>query len=133
VKTDDPAAVFDDLNALRRESNELAPPKPGLRGHYRRGKSVEKFARIPFDRARELGCHNVSATAWRLLIELDRLVFENGGRNPVLLTNHRMKTAGILRDAKWRALRQLKRAGVVSIQQGPGRAPLVTYHWQPIQ
>src|SRR5262245_48187448 len=64
----DPASVFDDLDALRRA--QIAPAAPAFRGQ-RRQRSAETFARIPHDRARELGRRNLSGAAWVLLIELD--------------------------------------------------------------
>jgi len=54
VSAHDPASVFDDLGALRRD--QTAPAGPAFQGQ-RRQRSVETFARIPHDRARELFRH----------------------------------------------------------------------------
>lgn len=66
-----------------------------------------------------------------LLIELDRLILEGRGRNPVKLTSQCLKAMGLSHDAKTRALHQLAAAGIISVEQRPGQAPLVTHHWFP--
>ena len=128
VSAHDPASVFDDLDALRRA--QTAPAEPAFQGQ-RRQRSSETFARIPHDRARALYQH-IGGPAWMLLIELDRLIFEGRGKNPVKLTNRCWKAVGLSHDAKTRALHQLEAAGVISIEQRPGHAPLVTHCWFPV-
>jgi hypothetical protein len=127
VKTNDPAAVFDDIDALR-EIQTAAPAAPTFQ-RQRQKRNTEYFVRIPIERARPL--KHLSGTAWWLWIELEWLVFKSHGRNPVKLTSH--STPGLSRFAKARALQQLVRAGVIFIEQKPGCAPLVTLRWHPIQ
>jgi hypothetical protein len=128
VGVDDPASVFDDLDALRRSNGD-----PALR-HKRR--TVETFARIPHDRGLDL-YHHLGGPAWAILIELDRLIFKGRGRNPVKLSNHNLKRIGLTRSNKYRGLRRLETAGVISIVQrgGPGEgcSPLILHHWYPTQ
>jgi hypothetical protein len=125
----DPADVFEDMDALRKAQPET--PSPTFQRRYR-PRAAEYFARIPHNKGRALGRLQISGTAWWLLVELDRLIFENRN-NPVKLTAHSLKAAGISRYAKIRALRQLARTGVISIERMPGRALLVTHHWYPLQ
>jgi|SRR5215831_11882019 len=130
VSAHDPASVFDDLDALRRA--QAAPAaEPAFQGQ-RRQRLAETFARIPHDRARELARLKLRGAAWWLLIELDRLIFEGRGKNPVKLTQKWWKVTGLSHDTKTRALQELEKAGVVSIEQRPGRAPLVTHLWFPV-
>jgi hypothetical protein len=117
----DPSSLFDNLDALR----QLPPVAT------RRARSTETFARIPHDRGRELARRELGGAAWALLIELDRLIFEGRGRNPVQLTARSRKAAGLSRFRAARALQQLEAAGVVSVEQRPGRAPLVMHRWFP--
>jgi hypothetical protein len=117
----DPADVFNDLGKLQ---EEMAAPAP-------RKRMTVKFAMIPHDQVRLLGQQNISGAAWYLLLEIDRLVFESFGKNPVKVT--RRCAPGLSRHTKRRALRQLVKAGVVSIEQKPGRAPLATLLWRPTQ
>jgi hypothetical protein len=126
VGADNPAHVFDDLDALRREGAQ--PTKT------RRARIKETFARVPHDRAHQLACHGITAAAWAILIEIDRLILHGRGRNPIRLTNHRLKQAGIDRYQKRRALCQLEDAGAIRVLPGAaGRAPLVLHLWFPRQ
>jgi hypothetical protein len=99
----------------------------------RRQRLKETFARIPHDRARHELKH-IGAPAWRLLIEIDRLILKNRGKNPVRLSNQYLRSVGVTRHSKTRALRQLEAAGVIRVMSsGKGRAPLITHLWFPIQ
>jgi hypothetical protein len=119
--------VFDDLSTLRQE--HAAPS-----ADWRRARLKETFARIPHDRAQVLAHHRISGAAWIILIEVDRLILKGRGRNPVQLTNYRLKPAGISRFTKARALRQLEAAGAIRVLSGAdGRAPLVLHRWFPQQ
>jgi hypothetical protein len=129
VSSHDPAGVFDDLDALRRA--QTVPATPAFQG-TRRQRSVETFARIPHDRARELYGH-IGGPAWLLLVELDRLIFEGRGRNPVKLTSDTRKAAGLSRWAQYRGLSLLEAAGTVTVERKRGRCPLVTLLWYPVQ
>ena len=92
------------------------------------------FARIPHARAVELARYQVSGSAWFILVELDRMILKGRGRNPVQLTNSNLRAAGISRNAKRRALRQLVEAGVIRIVENRfGKAPLIVHLWYPVQ
>ena len=107
----DPVDVFEDLDQLR---GELAAPQRRLR-------ATETFARIPHDKGLAL---NVSGTAWRVLIELDRLILKAGGRNPVPLSSKRLRAIGLKAGTRMRALRQLEATGVILIKRrGRGYSP----------
>jgi hypothetical protein len=127
VGSQNPADVFNDLDALRRE--QAAPTA------QRRQPLKETFARIPHDRAHALARHGVGGPAWLILIELDRLILRERGRNPVRLTNHRLKAAGIIGHVKSRALSQLEAAQVINVlsRGGGGHSPLVLHRWFPQQ
>jgi hypothetical protein len=115
----DPADVFDDLDQLR---GELAAPQRRLR-------ATETFARIPHDKGLAL---DISGTAWRVLIELDRLILKAGGRNPIPLSSKRLRAIGLISGTRARALRRLEAAGVVKIKRrGRGHGPWVFHTWYP--
>ena len=124
VRSDDPAGVFDDLDALR--GAQAAPAAPAFQGQ-RRQRSAETFARIPHDRARRL--YRLSGAAWALLIELDRLIFEGRGRNPVRLTTKSLKDSGLTEKRKRHGLEELEDAGVIAVERKRGRSPLITHLW----
>jgi hypothetical protein len=124
VGSTDPADVFNDLKSLQAEQQTAV----------RRKRSVETFARVPHDRGLELYKHRLSAAAYTVLIELDRLILKAGGRNPVRLSSRRLRALGLGGKYRTRALRQLITAGVISVvPRGHGLSPWVTHSWYPLQ
>ena len=117
VSAHDPASVFDDLGALRRD--QTAPAGPAFQGQ-RRQRSSETFARIPHDRAREL-YRQIGGPAWILLVELDRLVLEGRGRNPVKLTPAVREAVGLSRWTLDHGLGLLEAAGIIRVERHRGR------------
>jgi len=116
----DPTDIFDNLDKLRAD---LAAP-------LRRERITETFARIPHDRALALYRHKISGAAWVVLIELDRLILKQRGKNPVRFWSPRLRAAGVLTRTRSRALCQLEAAGVIKIQhKGKGLSPWVTHLW----
>jgi hypothetical protein len=129
VSSHDPASIFDDLDALRRA--QTVPATPVFQGQ-RRQRSAETFARIPHDRARVLFRH-IGGSAWILLIELDRLVLEGRGRNPVKLTPTVRAAIGLTRWKLDHGLGLLEAAGIIRVERHQGRSPSITHLWYPIQ
>jgi hypothetical protein len=134
-ETGEEANFFADLEALQRLSQEHAPePTPSKPAAARRSRLAETFARFPHDRALALHRTGISSAGWVILIELDRLVLEGRGQNPVRLTNARLKKLGVGRLTKYRQLRLLEKANVVKVQwQEVGAALLIAHLWHPIQ
>jgi hypothetical protein len=122
VGAPDPADIFDDLTALRREQR--------ARGPQRRPRATETFARIPHDQARAL-YPRLGSPAWALLIELDRLIFKGRGRNPVKLTSEALRGSGLTRWQVERGLHRLERAGAITVERKRGRCPFATLLWYP--
>jgi hypothetical protein len=89
--------------------SELRRPKPEPKVLAR---LAETFARIPHAHGRELGRLGLCGAAWTLLIELDRLIFEARGKNPIKLTYRSREAAGLTRRTTSRGLGQLAKAGV---------------------
>jgi hypothetical protein len=119
-----PGCIFDDLDALRQAQG--TPTSHTFQGP-RRPRLAETFARIPHDRARRL--YPLSGAAWALLIELDRLIFEGRGRNPVRLTTKSLKDSGLTEKRKRHGLEELEDAGVIAVERKRGRSPLITHLW----
>jgi hypothetical protein len=116
----DPADVFEDLDQLR--ADLTVPPQ-------RRKRLTETFARIPHDKGLAL---DISGAAWRVLIELDRLILKAGGRNPIPLSSKRLRAIGLTEGNRMRALRQLEIAGVILVKRrGRGHSPWVFHAWYP--
>ena len=131
VSENDPADIFDDLDKLRAAGAAPAQPESPLRS--RRVHTAETFARIPYDRALKLGLR-LDGSAWQVLIELDRLVLAQHGKNPVLLWSPRLRSIGLVSGPRIRALQQLEAAGVVKIEsRGKGLSLFVTHLWYPLK
>jgi DNA-binding transcriptional ArsR family regulator len=75
----------------------------------------------------------IHGAAWIILLELDRLIFKSFGRNPVRLANHNLEAVGVSRNAKSKALRQLRDAGVITVNQQGREAAMVTHLWHPLK
>jgi hypothetical protein len=117
-----PADIFADLDQLR---DDL---KPALQ---RRPRSQETFARIPHDKALAL---KISGTAWKVLVELDRIILKGRGQNPVRFWSPRLRKAGITTHKRAYALRQLEAAGVIIVRRkSKGLSPWVFHTWYPKQ
>src|SRR5262245_12737052 len=121
--------IFDNLDALRVETPTA--PLSSL-GPKRRRRLTESFARIPHERGLALHQQGIGSAGWVILIELDRLILHERGRNPVRLTNRNLRRYGIDHKKKWRALLRLREAGVITIEQHGRQAPLITHLWFPI-
>ena len=77
--------------------------------------------------------HHIGGPAWLLLVEIDRLIFEGGGRNPVKLTTDALQGSGLTRWEKERGLRLLEQARVITVQRKRGRCPFVTHLWYEVK
>jgi|SRR6516225_1688387 len=122
VKTNDPAAVFDDIDALREAMPAVAT---------KRARTAETFARLPHDQAAAM--RDIGGIGWLLVVEIDRLILKGRGRNPVRLTNHRMHQLGISRQSKRYYLRKLEAAGIIKVQSEVRKWTVVTLLWFPVQ
>jgi hypothetical protein len=90
------------------------------------------FARIYLDVADRLFEHRVSGAAWRLLVEIDRLILTQRSRNPVQLYSRRLRRLGLADETRRRALRQLTKAGLIEIQHNDkGLSPWVRHLGYP--
>lgn len=124
VVKNDPSGVFDDLDALRARMPAVTMDK--------RTRTTETFARFPHDRALAMPT-SISNAGWKILVELDRLILKGRGRNPVRLTNHRLRELGISRETKQYQLRRLEAAGVIKIETQQRKGAVVTHLWFPEQ
>ena len=123
VGSEDPSSVFDDLDTMRHDQRD---------GTARRARSAQTFARIPHTKGPELYRFGISGAAWAVLIELDRLLLRNRGKNPIKFSSRPLREAGLKQQTRHRALRQLEAAGVIKVvRHGRGACPWVTHTWYP--
>jgi hypothetical protein len=124
--------VLKQRRARRRTRSKAASLKTWPRS--RRVRETETFARILHDHALELYRHRIGDAAWIVLIELDRMIFAQRGKNPVLFWSPRLRAIGLTAHTRRRALQNLEKAGVITIEgRGNGLSPRVTHLWHPFQ
>jgi hypothetical protein len=108
------------------------PATPRARRATKRGKKEETFAMIPHQRAIE-AYKIIGGASWIVLIEIDRLILEAWGRNPIRLPNKNLEANGLSRNAKWEALVQLENAGIIKVVRRGKETPLVALLWRPLK
>jgi hypothetical protein len=99
----------------------VAPPEAKSmsgKGQRRRGPFI-KFP-LTWEAALEGASRHTYALALRLL----HLWWQHKG--PFPLSNGKLGERGISRFAKWRALVELKRRGLVSVERRPRRSPIIS-------
>ena len=113
---------IEELAPLQKKAQ--AKPKSRLRS----AGSRTKFVMLPYQQtlvvAGQLGNAPLA-----VLVELANQAFKTH-RNTVALTNTALRSVGISRHAKLRALRQLEEAGVIAVSWRERRSPLVTILWK---
>jgi hypothetical protein len=117
--TDDP---FDDVSKLRIDPND-----PKLRAPYvpaRIRKRREQFIKVPMQWKENLGAKpRARGTTYDVALHLLHLHWKNHGK-PFKLPNGLLRYDGISRFAKWRALMDLERRGLIRIERRPRRTPI---------
>jgi len=125
VKTKPQADALGEFNLERFKSKH--PPKPKPRPRYRRRPRImERFFPLTHAWAHKLYNHQTGGAAWFLLVELDRLVHEPGGSNPVMLSTKILESTGLPARKASRALHQLEIAGAIEVERRRGRCPVVS-------
>jgi hypothetical protein len=110
--------------ADKAKANKVAPRK--------RPFADETFVRLPYRRVIQL-YRRLSVAALFVLIELDHQHFKGGGQNPLKLTNQTdLAAAGMPRNTKARALRELQNVGLITLHKEGKEAFLVTLLWYPV-
>jgi hypothetical protein len=135
--SDGAGSIFDDMDGLRAAvatgpaTNAITSGGPR---QLRRPRETETFARIPHDRALELWRHRIGGPAWAVLIELDRMILAQRGKNPIIFWSPKLRAAGLTGGNKARALRELEAAKVVEVTwRERGLGPLVRHLWYPLR
>jgi hypothetical protein len=78
--------------------------------------------------AKEVGC-----AALAVLLIIYETWFRNYQKNPIKLTNVKLKEHGIGRSAKSRALTVLENAGLIIVERRPRKSPLITLTWRALR
>ena len=87
-----------------------------------------RFIQLPYERALA-AAGQLGHAPMAVLVEVAYLAFKAHGK-PVPIANKTLRTIGIDRWAKTRALRQLETAGIITVtRRNRGRSPLVSLRW----
>jgi hypothetical protein len=112
----DPADPYADLKQHR--SSEIKIPA----GYTRPKKRNQHFIMVPWRWVEALQ----GATGQTYHVALCLLYMRwRGGSETVKLSNKAIADDGISRQSKWRALRDLERRGLITLECRPGRSPVI--------
>jgi hypothetical protein len=113
---------------------DYGPITGAPKGSSRRPLAMRPFARIYLDDADRLFNDRVSGAAWRLLVEIDRMVLAQRGRNPVRLYSRRLRRLRLISGMRQRALQQLVKARLIEVTPNSGGlGPWVRHLGYPVQ
>ena len=97
-------------------------------------KKSARFTQYTFPaKLMEALCDRKQDATLALLLHLTRIWFRDFQRNPVELSRGKIDGLKMTRNQKARALAILEETGFVSVEQRPGRSPLVTLTWKPLK
>jgi hypothetical protein len=112
-------SIFDDLASLSTAMEKAVPSAPNRKRWQRR------YVAIPWAWVTALQTTQRACT-YKLAIALLYESWKRGGGQPVVISNAFAARGGVGKRAKWRALSELERRGLVRVERGAGRAPRVT-------
>ena len=109
-----------DLNNLRFDPEAL-PER-----HAVTPRKIERrrqhFVMVPWAWVEALS--GATGQTWHLAMHLLYLHWKGNGA-PIKLANGMLKIDGISRASKWRALAELERRGLITVQRRPSRSPII--------
>jgi hypothetical protein len=115
-----------DSNSLRLTAGEIVKLTPLQKkspgATKRRQSSSVHFVRLPYKQTLVAAGH-LGDACLAVLVEIDHLRFKTH-KNPVPLPNMALRTVGITRWAKARALHELERVGLIKVAWRGKKSPL---------
>lgn len=87
-------------------------------------RKAERFVKFPWSWVERLVEARYVAT-YRVALHVLHQHWRSGGK-PFALSNRTVKTEGVGRIAKWRALGELEQLGLITIERHKGRSPRIT-------
>ena len=111
-----------DLENLRLSSDIALPARRAVEPR-KLEKRRKHFVKLPCAWVEALS--GASGKTWELAVHLLYQHWKGNGA-PIKLANGMLEIDGIDRFAKWRALKELERRGLVTIERRSARSPIVT-------
>ena len=122
-------ADLPDLNGLALPPEQIAELAPLQKiSQPRLTRARTKFVQLPYEQVLQAAGQLQNAHL-AVLVELAHQMFKTH-QNPVPLTNMALRSVGVSRMAKLRALRQLEAVGLVAVAWRGRKRPLVTVLWK---
>jgi hypothetical protein len=112
--------VFDNLETLRLPDGVVVKAKVEPRKVRKRR---QKFVMVPWTWIEKLA--GATGHTHQVALYLLYLHWKQNGGGPLKLPNGMLKYDGISRQSKWRALADLERRGLATIERRPGKSPLI--------
>jgi hypothetical protein len=109
-----------DLNNLK--LNQEAWPERRAVTPRKIARRREHFVMVPWTWVEELS--GATGQTWHLTMHLLYLHWKGKGA-PIKLANGMLKIDGISRASKWRALAELERRGLITVERRPSRSPII--------
>jgi len=97
------------------------PEKPA----HRRRRRNQKFVMVPNLWAEQLAGMRAHGSTYRVAFHLLERSWRSGIRT-VRLSNSSLAKLGVGREGKANALRELRKAGLIAVEQHPRKAPVIT-------
>ena len=103
------------------QQSEIGPAEPKPKRHRQRG----KFVQVPELWREQLCTIRAHGSTYRVAMHLLHEAWRTGNR-VVKLTNVALTEVGVGREGKAIALRELRKTGLIAVEQRPRRNPIVT-------
>jgi hypothetical protein len=118
--------VFDNLETLRQPDGMVTEARVATRKERKRRETLVQTPWKTVDKMR-----GVNHTWW-ILMYLQHLHWRNKG-NPIKLANGMLGLDGVPREAKRRAIRELERRGLITVERHPRKSPVIRLTDAPSQ
>jgi hypothetical protein len=91
------------------------------------GRGVKKFVKFPEMWRVQLAGIRANGCAYRMALHLlERAHWMSPGNRQVTLSTTSMRKLGVNRQGKRSALQQLRKAGLIAVEERPKKSPIVT-------
>ena len=109
-----------DLSSLQLPGGQILERRASVPRKIQRRR--QHFVRVPWNWVEALD--GTAGQTYRVALHLLYLHWKDGGK-PIKLANSMLRSDGVSRQSKWRALGDLERRGLISIERRRRLAPLV--------
>jgi hypothetical protein len=128
-------SAWDPHGPIERYRSKLPPPKPAPTKRKRKPRRPPipvPYGSIPYAYTDKLQDAGVSGTTWALLFHLDRLIYGPARKEPLTISTEFYQSSRLTRWQVACGLRQLERAGLVTLRRHGGRSFDVFPLWRSV-